>query len=371
MLTIGRLGAIAAWGLLAWSALDQPDQPAAAPRGLSDDDLAPLVAALDSADAAGREQATQLLAADHPDARLKDLERALARADLSTEQRRRLLAASFQRFRAEPRAAMGVQFDPAARESGMRLNLVVAGFHAAEVLRAGDRVLTFDGTPVRDQEHAVCLIVARDPGDEVELSIVRAGAPEVIRVRLGRRDALETPSLINPAIIARAWTIRANAVTAPERETPIIDSGLPAAAWAPTAAPTDEDAAWASAGGEPRAGPGPDTAAVPQGNVADMARGNPRVRIIDGRPAGLRRDANQLNLERRSMQSLVTGLQQAIDLYDRELRRADLQVHRRQEVQLQLEFARMQLTQTLERIREIERDLARLGAAPNGRRGGP
>lgn len=247
--------------------------------------------------------------------------------------------------------------------------MVVRGFHAAEVLRTGDRVLTFDGVPMRDRDHGVALIVARDPGDEVDLGVIRGGDAITVRVRLGRRDQLDQPALLDGPIVTEAWAIRCQAVTAPEREITVIDSGLTLAAWAPVAEPPAADA-WASAGGEPRGGQGPDASAVFQGNVADIGRANPRVRI-DARPGGLRRDPNQLMLERRAMQSLTAGLEQSIEQYQRQLMRADLPVQRRQDAQLQLEFARVQLVQARERIREIERDIARLGGAPNGGRGGP
>lgn len=332
-----------------------------------------VLAGLDADDPVVRERASRSIESDGSRVSLTSIERTLRRGDLTPEQRRRLLAAAFERFR-DPsgRAGMGVAFDFVALENGLRLGTIVPDFPAAAVLRQGDRVLKFDGVSLRDREHAIAMIVARDPGDEVSLGIVRGGEPMTVTVRLGRRDALDNPTPVEGSILAEAWAIRSAAFTAPERSTPIIDGGITRSAWEPADSPGENPSLVVTAGGEGRGGIDPDDPRVVQADQSLIVRVNPRQRGIDGRLIlNAQPDANRLLIERQSLAGLADGLQQTLDNLRRELRRQDLTAWGRAQLQSQVDAFALQLQQVRARIDAIDADLRRMGIRVNGGRGGP
>jgi len=80
--------------------------------------------------------------------------------------------------------------DMAAPESlkGLRLSGVRAGSPAdAAGLKAGDVVVEFDGKPVVDLQSYSDALYARQPGDEVDVVVVRNGERVRTRVKLGKR----------------------------------------------------------------------------------------------------------------------------------------------------------------------------------------
>lgn len=334
---------------------------------------AAIIADLGADDPAQRERASIALEADPSGVSLKAIESCLRRDDLAAEQRRRLLAAAFARFR-DPsgRAGMGVAFDIVARESGLRLGTIVPDFPAASVLRQGDRLLTFDGVPLRDREHAIALIVARDPGDEVSLGIVRGGEPMTVAARMGRRDALDNPTPVEGPILAEAWAIRSAAFTAPERAIPVIDGGISRSAWELRDTPGETPSLVVTAGGEGRGGVDPDDPRVVQADQSLIVRVNPRQRGLDGRLIlNAQPDANRLLIERQSLVGLSDGLQQTLDNLRRELRRQDLTAWGRAQLQSQVDAFALQLQQVRTRVDAIDAELRRMGIRVNGGRGGP
>jgi S1-C subfamily serine protease len=56
-------------------------------------------------------------------------------------------------------------------------------------LQPGDRVVAADGQPIDSPEELTGLIGSKQPGDEVELELVRDGETETITVTLGERPA--------------------------------------------------------------------------------------------------------------------------------------------------------------------------------------
>ncbi len=298
-----------------------PAQPDNGHELLPKADLERLVAALDADDPAARENATRAIAEDQR-VTLRRLEPYLSDAALSREQRRRLLSAAFERFAREPRAAMGVSFEPLAREAGLRLATVVPNFPCAALLKAGDRVLAFDGVALRDQQHAVATIISRDPGDEIEVSLQRQGEPLTVAVPLGRRDRLETPVPASGQMLVEAWTIRSRTFAA-DVEPSVIDSGLAPGEWADFPAPDPREGAPVIAGGEPRGGFDPALAGGGRdgqvGVALDATLIRPRQQIrID---AGLQ---DPLVLRRRLMREEIDRLTGEVEARRERLRRNNL-----------------------------------------------
>lgn len=77
-----------------------------------------------------------------------------------------------------------------ATTRGLRVTYVQAESGAAKVgLLEGDVLTAVDGAPVRDEEALRDVLVARAPGDEVEVDLVRGEQPLRVRLTLGRRPA--------------------------------------------------------------------------------------------------------------------------------------------------------------------------------------
>jgi S1-C subfamily serine protease len=72
--------------------------------------------------------------------------------------------------------------------AGVEVTEVTSG-SAAETagLVVGDRILSIDGAPVSQFQELAGLVVARSPGDVVELEVIRNGVPVTIAVTLGTR----------------------------------------------------------------------------------------------------------------------------------------------------------------------------------------
>ncbi len=87
-------------------------------------------------------------------------------------------------------AYLGVSVEPATVGDGHGAAIaeVRPGSPADEAgLRAGDVVTSADGDPVDSPEDITSAVGARQPGDELELTIVRDGSEQTITVTLGRR----------------------------------------------------------------------------------------------------------------------------------------------------------------------------------------
>lgn len=350
-------GAVAAWSAMACTgARAQVDDVAPNANGVLRENVARLVADLDAADPRTRESASKELA-ESPELALKDLEHALhgeSGAALSAEQRHRLLTAAFRRFMSpgEPRAAMGVQFDDSVRESGVRLQGTVEGFNAHEALRTGDRVEFISGIKVRDRAHAVAIIVSHDPGDEVELGVVRDGAPARLRVRMGARTALNNAVGLNLESLQDAWAIRSARNGDSAHEAPrVIDCGLPPTAWPAPEEDAPRNGAAVAAGGEARGAPDP----------AFLAR------AIDGAPRGARvRRFPQFEEPQQIAQAIQLFRDQAATLLleiarlEQAARQPGIADARKEQLRRQIEIHREQLRETQQVISEFERQARRM-----------
>jgi putative serine protease PepD len=71
---------------------------------------------------------------------------------------------------------------------GATIGSVVPGGPAdQEGLRANDRIVSLDGVPVRGADELIVAIRARQPGDTVELTVVRDGQEQNVQVELDAR----------------------------------------------------------------------------------------------------------------------------------------------------------------------------------------
>jgi len=154
-----------------------------------------LVRDLASSDFATREGATKALAA-REDLSQKALEAQVGRADLSPEQRGRLIMASRDRFVRSPRAAMGVQFvNDMMMSNRAKIALTFKGFPAHELreLQAGDEIVAING---REPDPSIArlifrpIIIASEPGDVLHVKIMRDGKIIEQDVHVGKFENL-------------------------------------------------------------------------------------------------------------------------------------------------------------------------------------
>jgi len=121
--------------------------------------------------------------------RADELSRAVGReidpSSLTPEQRARVLATLRQRFILSPRAGLGVSFrEPPVEDlltDGVRIESVVAGFPAADLLVPGDLVIEAEGQPLRDRPRGLGdatfrhAILSLDPGEPINVRLIRNG----------------------------------------------------------------------------------------------------------------------------------------------------------------------------------------------------
>ena len=74
-------------------------------------------------------------------------------------------------------------------ETGVRVEEIITG-SAAETagLRIGDIITDLSGIRVRDPEDLLLAVRVRDVGEEVNVTVVRRGEVQQLKVRLGRRS---------------------------------------------------------------------------------------------------------------------------------------------------------------------------------------
>lgn len=201
----------AAWIACTTCVSAQPAAPAA--------DVARLVAMLGADDWSERQTADAALrAVDGPG--LAPLLPFLVRADLSPEQSVRLRDIALERFKQEPHAGMGVQWDPAfrfgvPRQTPVVIGQLVEGFDAASKLRPGDAIAAMDGVPLPSQEEMRAAILSHSPGDTVSLSVFRGPLRLEVQITLGDFAALRTPERPSDATLTRALEFRLRRI-APE-----------------------------------------------------------------------------------------------------------------------------------------------------------
>lgn len=195
-------------------------------------DLDALVRDLDSELVEQRISASTVLT-EHRAIQLPDLEEVLKRDDLSPEQRQRLLMVAEHRFRTEPRAALGFSGHALIGDhgQGVLISNVIDGFPAAEALRANDRMISANGQPLANFQAIRPVIVSRDPGDELDLVIIRDGATLNIRVALGSFRDLPDGGGLDEGVLAEAWQMRSQNLRGPRQEP--VPSGLSPQRWLP------------------------------------------------------------------------------------------------------------------------------------------
>lgn len=174
--------------------------------------LREVVGMLSSSSYDDRETATRLLA-DVPQWDDQTLSLVCARAELCPEARARIREALFTRFANSPGPAVGIQMDQNRAEPGVGIAEVMPRFPAARTLRKGDVILKIgdidlraDPTPSRLQE----VVASYQPGDRVDVLILRDSREQLVQVELGRFENLnEGMGMRNETLLRQAWSIRA------------------------------------------------------------------------------------------------------------------------------------------------------------------
>lgn len=196
---------------------------------ISDAELAPLIDQLGNADLRVRDQASAQILED-PRVTLQVIERTMKDSSrpLSLEQRTRLLVVARERFLKGDRAALGFQF------GGQLKDRVVVGqtypkFPSYKVLEVGDMIVGVEGVDISSPTGRAALqaiIISRDPGDTLALTVRRGAEKLDLNVPLGRFGDLEQPGMpvqqqrmSRPpdALMERAWKVRARAMTVPNK----------------------------------------------------------------------------------------------------------------------------------------------------------
>lgn len=180
-----------------------------APHASAGNDLDALIALLGSADLATREEASRRIAL-REDVSLSTIEGVLlSREDLSGEQRARLHSIARELFDRGPRAGMGVQFGPIAPE-GVQIAATVAGFDAARALLAQDVLHEVDGRRVNSSEMIRAEILSREPGEAMDLTVLRMGQSLRVRIAMGSYADLNRGRSVplEAEALSRAWRTR-------------------------------------------------------------------------------------------------------------------------------------------------------------------
>ncbi|UCD74404.1 MAG: PDZ domain-containing protein [Phycisphaerales bacterium] len=185
-----------------------------------------VLAQLDDPSFAVREEATRRLvqlAADQ-----SELYPLLSRADLSAEQRLRLLEVVRQKLLLRPRGALGISM-PTRRTApaeigGVEIGSLLPGMPAEKVLQVGDCITHADGRPVGQIDELQMRVQEKEPGDDVLLTVRRPRRDEEgrfitdegnlvvydtfkVTLSLGSAEELQDPSSRltpdSPVLIAR------------------------------------------------------------------------------------------------------------------------------------------------------------------------
>ncbi len=205
-----------------------PDQPALIDR------IRAAVASLDDDRVDVRDSAMVWLASAGlgPD----DLIEQLRRTDLSPEQRSRLMQLGPDSLGRRPRAALGVQFANAgfdeehADDRGVMISATLEGFDSNDKLRAGDVLTRIGGERVLDFDDARAAIIAADPGDTLDLELIRGDRTVKVAVTLGDFTSLRDNARRLDGDFGAAWAVRVRRELGSAAR-PVIDAGLDAEAW--------------------------------------------------------------------------------------------------------------------------------------------
>lgn len=181
-----------------------------------------LVTQLNDDQLAVREQATRTLI-ETPTLTLKEIEGSLKSSTLSAEQRTRLHVIAEAVFTRTERGALGVSWDirnpaqPGAR--GVVVGGCIKGFSAEQLLKPGDIILAIDSARVEnatfDRSDITYEILSHDPGDEIRVTLLRAGEKLQVTCSIGRYSDLPNLGLgaargsaPDSSMISGAWKRR-------------------------------------------------------------------------------------------------------------------------------------------------------------------
>jgi len=135
-----------------------------------------LVTILDDASYEAREEAMRTLADLQVDVR--QLCAVLSSAELSSEQRYRLVLLLRRQLLYAPRGAVGIRMEagpalPDGSPPGVRVIEVIEGLPAVGVLQPADRITHIDGVPIRFQGDLQILVQSKTPGSVINLRVRR------------------------------------------------------------------------------------------------------------------------------------------------------------------------------------------------------
>ncbi|MEC9373054.1 MAG: PDZ domain-containing protein [Planctomycetota bacterium] len=205
----------------------------AAPPPIDSETVRLLVADLDSDSYHNRESATRSIAA--LPVSLEEFVEALPDdLDLAPEQAVRLDEALFVRFRETPRAGLGVQMEGPTEGRGIALARIIETFPASEFLESADIVIAVDGVEVTYPEtlaYFQASIVSRDPGQALDLKVLRDGEVLDLRVPLGRFSDLNQNGAIRSDVLTNAWDLRRARLGLALQNTDVIRPANAPAVW--------------------------------------------------------------------------------------------------------------------------------------------
>jgi hypothetical protein len=137
-----------------------------------------LVVDLDAADYERRETVTRRLLGD--DVPISQLYAALAQAALNAEQRYRLLDVLRERLVNTPRGALGIGMQPGfpvfpmnGEPAEIKVERLIEGLPAREVLRINDRIQRINGQVLRHGNDLRRIVESHKPGERLTLTILR------------------------------------------------------------------------------------------------------------------------------------------------------------------------------------------------------
>ncbi len=194
-------------------------------------ELPRLIARLDAPEFMQRQEASAAIISDDR-ITISMIEAALAREDLTPEQRQRLRHIQKHRFESSSRAGMGVKFATQLLPHRVVLDATIPPFRSTEFLQTGDIIESADGIPLRSTrafDLIRTIILSHDPGEELPIVVRRGEERLELRIPLGRYGDLNNTIALDPSDLERAWRARLARTPDPARE--ILDPGVPMEDW--------------------------------------------------------------------------------------------------------------------------------------------
>jgi hypothetical protein len=106
-------------------------------------------------------------------------------APLGAEAHARLVEVCRSRLIDAPRGALGIQMARLGSNDGVTVTGLIANMPARKVLRAGDRIVSLDGRPVRNSEELSAIVQMKKPGQRIRVAVMRGERDALGRVRGG------------------------------------------------------------------------------------------------------------------------------------------------------------------------------------------